>query len=167
MHSYSTHPARWRETCDPFALRYWDFQLIEVLGYPHAGNDVFHVRGVANGRETKAYIKVARQEGADIENEVRLLTQLNAPVFPKVLDYDRERGAFSVTEELPGSRLSAIVGENAALESLDYMEAYGEALAQIHQMHLSAKPQADRKFRHCPRCGTPEKAELAAFERLF
>ena len=40
------HPERWRDTCDPFALPYRTFQPTEILGYPHAGNDVFHARGL-------------------------------------------------------------------------------------------------------------------------
>lgn len=32
-----THPAKWRETADPFQLPYRRFRLTEVLGYPHAG----------------------------------------------------------------------------------------------------------------------------------
>lgn len=67
------HPKRWRETCDPFTLKYDCFFLNEIIGYPHAGNDVFHVRGIAHGSETNAYIKVARQKGAAIDNEVTIL----------------------------------------------------------------------------------------------
>ena len=144
------HPKRWRETCDPFALNYRNFQLDELLGYPHAGNDVFHVRGIVNGNETTAYIKVARQKGADIDNEVNILAQLDAPIFPKVLDYDREHGLFSVTAELPGLRLSAIAGDNADSVALTYMEKYGEALGRLHKLNVSAKPQVDRKFYHRP-----------------
>lgn len=40
------HPAKWRETIDPFELDYHHFQLTEILGYPHAGNDVFHAKGI-------------------------------------------------------------------------------------------------------------------------
>ena len=72
-------PAKWRETCDPFALTFTRFRLTEVLGYPHAGNDVFHVRGLLDGREATAYLKVARQPGADIEREIALLAQLCEP----------------------------------------------------------------------------------------
>ncbi|MGN1020319.1 MAG: hypothetical protein ACI4O7_08075 [Aristaeellaceae bacterium] len=39
----ATHPEKWRETADPFQLPYRRFRVTEVLGYPHAGNDVFHV----------------------------------------------------------------------------------------------------------------------------
>ena len=44
------YPEKWRETCDPFALAYHEFRPTEVLGYPHAGNDVFRMRGEWEGR---------------------------------------------------------------------------------------------------------------------
>ena len=40
------HPEKWRETADPFQLPFRRFILKEVLGYPHAGNDVFQVTGI-------------------------------------------------------------------------------------------------------------------------
>ena len=123
------HPERWRDTCDPFALPYRTFRPTEILGYPHAGNDVFHARGCYLGAPVTAYIKVARQRSTHLGNEMRLLRQLNAPCFPTVLDGDEERGSFSVTAELPGNRLPVILGEHHASTALPYMEAYGEALA--------------------------------------
>lgn len=162
-----THPQRWRETCDPFSLPYHDFQPREILGYPHAGNDVFHVRGTVNNRETTAYVKVARQAGAALHNEVHILHQLNAPFFPKVLDYDWEGGHFSVTEALPGLRVSNIVGENEDFSSLAYMEAYGEALALLHKLKLDAPPQADRKFYHRPQKNLLEKLDLLHLDGFF
>lgn len=56
------HPDKWRDTVDPFTLPYKKFEPLEILGYPHAGNDVFHVKGRCNGREICAYIKAARQK---------------------------------------------------------------------------------------------------------
>ena len=53
------HPAKWRETIDPFELEYHHFRLTEILGYPHAGNDVFHAKGIYQQQETEGYIKVA------------------------------------------------------------------------------------------------------------
>ena len=47
---------------------------LEILGYPHAGNDVFYVRGLYHGRQINAYIKAARQRGADIGNEISILS---------------------------------------------------------------------------------------------
>ena len=93
------YPEKWRETCDPFALAYHEFRPTEVLGYPHAGNDVFCMRAEWEGREVTAYVKVARQESANLANEVNILSQLDAPIFPrrqrritKVLSQRRKRG---------------------------------------------------------------------------
>ena len=164
---HAVHPQRWRETCDPFSLHYNYFQLNEVLGYPHAGNDVFYVRGLADNEEITAYIKVARQKGAAIDNEVNILGQLNGPVFPKVLDYDHEHGLFSVTADMPGLRLSVIAGDNKDLISLSYMEEYGEALGRLHKLKISAKPQVDRKFYHRPNEELLEKLNLPFLASFF
>lgn len=144
------HPAKWRETCDPFALPYRRFTPVEILGYPHARNDVFHVRGLCQGKEVTAYIKVARQKESAIERDVALLSQLGAPVYPKVLDAGQAPVSFSVTEAMPGSRFSVILGENKDLASLAYMEEYGAALAQLHHLTPEAPPQAERRFHHRP-----------------
>mgnify|MGYP006906177248 CR=1 FL=1 len=131
------HPDKWRETIDPFSLAYKSFHPIEILGYPHAGNDVFHARGIYKGKEVRAYIKAARQKGAAIENEVAILSQLHSPIYPTVLDCGFAGTPFSVTLELPGERLSTIVGENETLESLSFMEEYGATLATLHQLRIS------------------------------
>ncbi len=163
----TAHPQKWRETCDPFVLDYHDFELNEVLGYPHAGNDVFHVRGLLNGIETTAYIKVARQKGAAIDNEANILAQLDAPIYPKVIDYDHEHGLFSVTTDMPGLRLSTIAGDNKDMISLSYMEEYKEALGRLHKLKLSVRPQVDRKFYHCPTEELLKKLNLSFLADFF
>jgi len=144
------HPDKWRETIDPFSLPFTAFKPTEILGYPHAGNDVFHVIGEYENREVRAYIKAARQKGAAIENEVAVLSQLRSPFFPTVIDHGSDGIPFSVTLELPGERLSTIVGGNDGLLSLSYMEEYGAALAKLHKMKLSTGRVSDRKFFHAP-----------------
>lgn len=144
------HPEKWRETCDPFCLTYHDFQLTEVLGYPHARNDVFHVRGLHHGEPVTAYIKVARHDPVALARDVHILSQLDALIYPRVFDAGDSPVAFSVTEALPGIRLSVLLGENKGLESLEYMEEYGAALAQLHTLRLCAAQQADRRFHHRP-----------------
>lgn len=161
------HPARWRETADPFTLNYRSFRPEEILGYPHAGNDVFHMKGTVDGQPVRAYVKLARRKDAAIGREVQILSQLDAPVYPKVLDYDRAQGTFSVTAELPGRRLSVILGENENLESLSYMEEYGAALCRIHQLQLPAEPQADRKFYHSPPIELLEQLDLTRLTDFF
>ncbi|MBE5905477.1 MAG: aminoglycoside phosphotransferase family protein [Lachnospiraceae bacterium] len=163
------HPDKWRDTVNPFSIPMERFVLTEVLGYPHAGNDVFHVRGLFEGRDTTAYIKVERQSGAAIGNEVAVLRQMKAATAPEVLEYGKvsEDRLFSVTEELPGERLSVILGENEKLESLSYMEEYGEALAKIHKLEPKAETVKDRKFFHAPSEEMLEKSELEYLKPLF
>ena len=48
-------PCKWRETIDPFSLKFTNFKLKEILGYPYAGNDVFYARGVYNCKEIKVF----------------------------------------------------------------------------------------------------------------
>ena len=161
------HHGPWRDTIDPFTLPYRSFKPLEILGYPHAGNDVFYVRGLYHGRQINAYIKAARQRGADIGNEISILSQLRSPVTPPVLDSCLDGTPFIVTQALPGERLSMIVGENAALESLLYLEEYGAALARIHQLNIQAERVKDRKFFHAPPNAVLEALQLEDLKGLF
>ena len=160
------HPEKWRETCDPFALAYTKFRPVDILGYPHAGNDVFHARGLYEGREVTAYIKAARQQGAAIENEVRLLRTLAVPHLPQLLDFGFAGTPFSVTQELPGRRLSAILAEEGG-RSTDYMEEYGGALAAFHRLQPAAEPVADRRFFHRPGEEMLEASGLSFLKNTF
>lgn len=155
------HPTKWRDTCDLFSLNFHTFRPTEILGYPHAGNDVFHVKGIYEGKEITAYVKVARQTGAAIKNEVEILNQLRLPYVPKIIDADFSNPPFDVTTEMPGQRLSVIVAENKD-DALSYMEEYGETLGYIHTLKPVASPVADRKFFH-----TPDEALLEQFDIAF
>ena len=161
------HPEKWRDTCDPFTLEYSRFRPTRILGYPHAGNDVFHAEGVFEGRKVRAYIKAARHADAAIRNEAELLRQLDRPGIPQLADAGFGDIPFSVTLELPGRRLSAVVGENAGMESLGYMEEYGAALAKIHALQPQARPMADRKFFHAPPDALLEKLDLGQLKAYF
>lgn len=161
------HPQKWRETCDPFVLTYQSFRPTEIIGYPHARNDVFHARGIYKGEEITAYIKVARHQDSAIGNEVLILSQLDDSIFPKVLDADPANGSFSVTADLPGLRLSNIAGANEDMVSLSYMEAYGEALGKLHRLKPAASQQADRKFHHSPSRDVLKNLDLADLEEYF
>ena len=140
-------PDKWRETMDPFSLKFNNFQLKEVLGYPHAGNDVFYVSGlVSEGKETRAFLKVERQKTADIEREVSVLKQLDLPFSPTILDYSFDKPKYLLTKEAEGERLSYILRDNDNMESLRYMEVYGELLAKIHNVKIHSKPVKIRNF---------------------
>ena len=161
------HPGPWCDTIDPFTLPYRSFKPLEILGYPHAGNDVFYVRRLYHGRQINAYIKAARQRGADIGNEISILSQLRSLVTPPVVDFCLDGTTFIVTQALPGEHLSMIMGENAALESLSYLEEYGAASARIHQLNIQAERVKDRKFFHTPPDAVLEALEFENLKGFF
>ena len=160
-------PEKWRETCDPFSLPYKNFLPTEILGYPHAGNDVFRMKGFFRDEEITAYVKVERQKGADIENEANILSRLDFPNIPKVIDLCIGEKTFSVTKELSGERLSVIVGENEKLESLAYMEEYGRTLAEIHRIKIDAAPVKERRFFSVPSDEILEKTGLLFLKEFY
>ena len=129
-------PAKWRETADPFSFDFNNFKLVEVLGYPHAGNDVFFVKGIFDEKEVFAFIKSKRHVDANLENEVFIINSLSLPNVPKVLDYDSKDFSFCVLSAMDGQRLSVLVGDNADNRSLDYMFEYGKSLASLHKSKI-------------------------------
>jgi aminoglycoside phosphotransferase len=140
-------PDKWRETIDPFCLHFNRFQLIEVLGYPHAGNDVFYVKGIDElGELMTGFLKVERQKTADIEREVKIIHSVELPIIPKIVDYSFESPQFVLTKEIKGDRLSSIVGLNSGLEAKNYMANYGRLLAQIHELKVDCDPVKPRDF---------------------
>lgn len=144
------HPDKWRNTIDPHQLPLRDFSILKILGYPHAGNDVFHVHGLYQKKEVEAYIKVARQHGADLKNEVHTIHQLGWELTPEIIEWDKEQGQFSVSLAKPGERLSTIVGNNSAHQSLRYLYEYGQTLAMLHNQTGDFANCKDRKFFHIP-----------------
>lgn len=158
------HPKKWRETCDPFALPFRSFRLLAVLGYPHAGNDVFHVEGIFRGKRLRAYLKVERQKGAAVGNEAAILRQIRHPAIPEVLEAGER---YCLTREKPGERLSTLLGDNVGLPSMAYLREYGRTLAWIHRQRPDAPPVADRKFFHRPSKELLNQLGLSHLEGFF
>lgn len=154
------HPEKWRDTVDPFALPFRQFTLTEVLGYPHAGNDVFQVRGVYQNKEVEAFIKVVRQRGADIRREIDTISALRWDVLPEILDHDEDKSRFVVTLAKDGERLSTILGANENLESMDYLYEYGQTLAKLHKTTGDFPDVKDRNYFHIPSLERVEKQGL-------
>lgn len=142
-------PNKWRETIDPFTLNFKNFKLKEILGYPHAGNDVFYVKGIYNNEEIYAFIKVNRQKGADVKNEIEVLNKIQLDNTPIIIDYDKEM-TFRVSIALTGERLTQILTDNTNLESLEYLEKYGKKLGEIHLITGDFNNVKDRRFFHIP-----------------
>ena len=142
-------PNKWRETIDPFTLNFKNFILKEILGYPHAGNDVFYTKGIYNNKEIYAFIKVNRQTGADVKNEIEVLNKIHIENIPQIIDYDLEM-TYRVSIALKGEKLSTILGDNSNLESLEYLEKYGRKLGEIHLITGDFGNVKDRRFFHIP-----------------
>lgn len=154
------HPDKWRDTVDPFELPFNYFTLTEVLGYPHAGNDVFQVRGIYQQKEVDAFIKVARQRGADIRREIETISALGWEILPEILDHDENKSRFVVTLAKEGDRLSTILGANENLESMDYLYEYGQTLAKLHKTEGDFPDVKDRNYFHIPSLERVEKQGL-------
>lgn len=68
-----------------------------TLQSKHAGNDVFYVKGIYQQEQIEAYIKVARQSGADIENEINTIAAIHCELAPTIIDCDDEKKHFCVS----------------------------------------------------------------------
>lgn len=154
------HPEKWRDTIDPYELPYRCFKLTEVIGYPHAGNDVFQVMGIYQQQEVEAFIKVARQRGADIRREIEAISALDWNILPEILDHDASMSHFIVTLAKEGERLSTILGYNEDLASMDYLYEYGQTLAMLHKAEGQFPDVKDRTYFHIPPLERLEKQGL-------
>jgi len=144
------HPEKWRETIDVNSLRFNHIEIIEILGYPHAGNDVFHARILYRGTESTAFIKIERQTGADIMNEINILLKLPFVFCPKLLDYSLEEPRYIVTEEAAGERLSKILTDKPETDVKKYLSKQASVLSEFHNAKIACEPVKDRKFFHIP-----------------
>ena len=142
-------PKKWKDTIDPFKLNLKKFKIIKILGYPHARNDVFYVKGSYNNKNIYAYIKYCSIKESNLLKEISFLTNNKIPNRPVVLEYD-EKGMYVVTKAIRGKRLSQLLKEDSSLSSLDFLQAYGEKLASIHKLNIECEMVKDRSFFHLP-----------------
>ena len=142
-------PKKWKETIDPFSIKFNNFKLIKVLGYPHARNDVFHCVGKCEKKRFKCFIKYASKPDSNISHEVKTLQTLNFEFLPSIVDFDKN-GKFIVTREIDGDRLSYILQRKKKENPLNFMFQYGKTLAQIHAVKQKFDKVKHRKFFDIP-----------------
>ena len=138
-----------------------------MLGYPHAGNDVFYTAGEYEGRPCSAFLKVERQAGADLANEAAVLRALPYPCKPRLLEAVPGPPACLVTEACEGERLSAITERSGRSEALDYMEPYGAALARLHSLAVPWAAVKRRRFFDLPPADRLEAGGLTEYARFL
>ncbi len=150
-------PEKWRDGIDPFSLPLKKVRLLEVLGYPHAANQVFYVRGEQNGQEGYYYLKYAHHTDANFQNEVEIIKRLGSALTPNIIEYDAEGYQYELTEQIEGKRLSVILAEAGLDNGLDYLFAYGEALAVLHRSRGNFPEAPHRRFHDIPEFSYFEK----------
>lgn len=67
-------------------------------------------------------------------------------ILPTIIDYSFNTPKYILTKEAEGERLSYILGNNENMESLKYMEAYGQLLRKIHNVQIESIPVKPRSF---------------------
>ncbi len=146
----NTEPEKWREGIDPFTLPLQSVQIQEILGYPHAANQVFYLRGLRNGQEGYYYLKYAAHMDANLQNEVEIIRTLHSPLAPKVVEYDAEHFQYELTEQIEGKRLSIILKQAGSDNGLAFMREYGKTLAVLHQSRGAFPDAPHRRFHTIP-----------------
>lgn len=141
-------PNKWKETIDPFSIKFNNFELIEILGYPHARNDVFYCKGKHKNKEVFCFIKYASKKDSNILKEIHTIKTLKFNFLPEIIDYEKD-GKFIVTKEIIGERLSNIL-QTTKEKSISYMFEYGKTLAKIHLTNINCEKVTHRKFFDIP-----------------
>ena len=142
-------PEKWKDTIDPFSIKFNNFELLEVLGYPHARNDVFYCKGIFRDEEVFCFVKYESKPDSNVLKEIKIINRLNFEFLPEIIDFDKN-GKFVVTKEVDGERLSYIL-QTTLDKSIDYMYEYGKTLARIHSTKIDCENVAHRKFFDIPK----------------
>jgi len=158
-------PKKWRETIDPFSIKFKKFKLEKVLGYPHARNDVFYVKGDFDGKMVFAFLKCPKVQEAGIEKEVYFLKKQAIVNAPKLLEY-ADDFSYVLTKRVTGKRLSQIVGDDEE-KSLEYLEEFGKKLAQLHALEIDCEKAEERKFFSLPSVEFCKENGLEEFRRFL
>ena len=153
-------PKKWRDCIDPFTIKFDNFNLLKILGYSHARNDVFYCKGIIYQKPLFCYLKVAR-ENNDIKNETEKLLDIEFKHIPKIIEFDKKDFSYIITKKIQGKRLSEIVGDNRDNKSLNYMFEFGKTLAQIHELNNKTNLVKSRKFFEIPNQEYCEKNNIS------
>ncbi|MBN1583836.1 MAG: aminoglycoside phosphotransferase family protein [Anaerolineae bacterium] len=110
-------------------------------------NDVYYCRGAFDGRAIRAYIKINKHPHLSLDNEYAILNALgnsSIPV-PNVIWYGGKQNNLLIVEAVPGAMIWDAIdprrGPYHIEQALSCLAAYGECLAQIHNLAIVWPPQ--------------------------
>ena len=128
---------KWRELSVDFKkIPFKTFNIINIVNYPPAGNDVIECTISLKNDIVNAFIKYERSKVSDFKTECVNLNKLANifDFFPSVIEYDIYEGRqYIVLEKKEGSRLSEIFKRSIKYKS-EYLFEYGKTLAKIHDI---------------------------------
>ncbi len=134
---------KWRELkTDPKKIEYKDIRLLEILSYPHCGNDVIEGRCSYNDNEMNLFIKIERSPKSSFQTEVETLKKLREKKYylniPKVIEdgYIDDK-KYIVLTKIEKERLSTIfLSDITSKEKESFLYKYGRELAKIHTISI-------------------------------
>ena len=137
---------------DPFKINFKTFELIKILNYMPAGNDVIECLARFNNNEKIVFIKIERSKMACFETEVSNIKKLKDnnlySLMPNVLEYgtiDNKR--YIVLSKIEGRRLSEIItNNNNENKRKRYLIKYGMELSLIHKINCSYFKEAKQRI---------------------
>lgn len=164
---------KWRKPIiDPMEAQFpCGMTVVEILGYPHASNDVFGCYIEFQGEKHKAVLKIERYIDANLANEWTIINGLKGTGLktPEVIThgYLEDRG-YIVTKYDDGQRLSQLIkncrNDEIVNESLKYMWKFGNNLGIIHGLELIGENVKNRRF-HNPM--DKEKSIELGLDKIF
>lgn len=148
---------KWRDSIvDPITSKFpCGMKILEIISYPHAGNDVFVCRAVYDREEHLSVLKIERHCDANIVHECRYIeilkdSEIRVPTIitkGKIDDFN-----FVLIKFEEGERLSVILSntdeQNRIDTSVEYMTKFGENLSLIHNIDYVSEYAVERKFQN-------------------
>ncbi len=152
-------PEKWREAkINPLTIPLSNkLSISKIVGYPHAGNDVFACLGLWHDKETEFYLKVGRHIDADLSNEAAILKKMilyGLPVPEVYLQGMYEGYEYLALSPMPGERLSTLLcgaqseHYNKSLPMM--LQKMGELLGRIHSLPLKWRSVPHRRQHSIP-----------------
>lgn len=146
---------KWRETLiEPVTTNFpCGVKVLEILSYPHAGNDVFVCNVSYKADEFLSVLKVERHCDANLRHECRCINELSSSTItvPDIISSGEINNLFYMfTKYVEGDRLSTILSriesESRQETSIEYMIKFGENISRIHNIESINEFAIERKF---------------------
>lgn len=146
---------KWRETLvDPIKTNFpCGMKVLEILSYPHAGNDVFVCFAEFDKKKHLGVLKIERHCDANISHECRYIEKLkfSGIKVPDIISCgELKNSSYIFTKFHEGEKLSIILSnensENNISTSSEYMIKFGENLSRIHSIDFMKEKAKERKF---------------------